>query len=245
MKVGKKIIMYFQFTVLSVYRIARLLDCQIARLLKFWTSKSDNHAVWHFSTSIILLLITVSGCGSKRDPQIELIQDMMQSPAIEPQDYDEKKPGSLAMRQPPEGAIPKGHRPYNIKTSEKAEELLFNPLPRNFDTLQRGQKMYYIYCGVCHGSTGTGDGPVAAKTLLKPPSLVNQKIKDWADGGIYHMITVGRGLMGSFASQIPNEEDRWALVHFIRRLQAHAKEEDTPKVNEPPTEDKNNDEKEG
>lgn len=191
--------------------------------------------------AIAISLLLMAGCGSKRDPQIELIQDMMQSPAIEPQDYDEKKPGSLAMRKPPEGAIPKGHRPYNIKTSEEAEEELSNPLPINFETLQRGQKMYYIYCGVCHGSTGVGDGPVAIKTMLKPPSLVNQKIKDWADGGIYHMITVGRGLMGSFASQIPNEEDRWALVHFIRRLQTHTKE-DTP---EPPTENKNEDKKEG
>ena len=192
----------------------------------------------------MVLSLTMSGCGPKRKPQIELIQDMMQSPAIEPQDYDEKKPGSLAMRRPPEGAIPKGHIPYDIKTSEKAEQLLFNPLPMNFETLQRGQKMYYIYCGVCHGATGIGDGPVAAKTILKPPSLVNQKIKDWADGGIYHMIVVGRGLMGSFASQIPNEKDRWALVNFIRRLQAHA-EEETPKVSPPPTESKKDDEKEG
>ena len=192
-----------------------------------------------FAIAISLLLI--GGCGSKRDPQIEFIQDMMQSPAIEPQDYDESRSGSLAMRRPPDGAIPKGHRPYNIKTSEEAEELLFNPLLMNFETLQRGQKMYYIYCGVCHGSTGMGDGPVAAKTILKPPSLVNQKIKDWADGGIYHMITVGRGLMGSFASQIPNEQDRWALVHFIRRLQDHAKEDVTP----PPAENKKDDKKEG
>ena len=196
-----------------------------------------------FAIAISLLLI--AGCGPKRKPQVELIQDMMQSPAIEPQDYDESKPGSLAMRNPPEGAIPKGHIPYDIETSEEAERLLFNPLPMNFETLQRGQKMYYIYCGVCHGSTGVGDGPVAAKAILKPPSLVNQKIKDWADGGIYHMIVVGRGLMGSFASQIPNEKDRWALVHFIRRLQVHAKE-DTPEATPPPpTESKKDDEKEG
>ena len=176
--------------------------------------------------AVIVLLLVMCGCGSKRDPQIELIQDMMQSPAIKPQDYDESKPGSLAMRVPPDGAVPQGHTPYNIKTSQEAEEKIFNPLRNNFEVLQRGQKMYYIYCGVCHGMTGRGDGPVAAKTILKPPSLVNQKIKDWADGGIYHMIVVGRGLMGSFASQIPNEQDRWALVHFIRRLQAYTEPEE-------------------
>ena len=174
---------------------------------------------------LITLCLLMSGCGSKRDPQIELIQDMMQSPAIKAQDYDEDRPGSLAMKRPPEGAIPRGHIPYNIETSEEAEDLLDNPLPESYEVLRRGQKMYYIYCGVCHGMTGGGDGPVAEKTMLKPPSLVNAKIKGWQDGGIYHLMTAGRGLMGSFASQIPNEADRWALVHFIRRLQAHADEE--------------------
>ena len=182
--------------------------------------------------AITALLSVVGGCGSKRDPQIELIQDMVQSPAIKPQDYDESKPGSQAMRMPPEGAIPQGYTPYEVKTSKEAEEQIFNPLHSSFEVLQRGQKMYYTYCGVCHGMTGRGDGPVAAKTILRPPSLVNQKIKDWADGGIYHIIVAGRGLMGSFASQIPNEQDRWALVHFIRRLQDYAIEEETPNTKE-------------
>lgn len=186
--------------------------------------------------AIAALSLVMGGCGSKRDPQIELIQDMVQSPAIKPQDYDESKPGSRAMRMPPEGAIPQGHTPYEIKTSQEAEEKVFNSLRNSFEVMQRGQKMYYTYCGVCHGMTGRGDGPVAAKTILKPPSLVNQKMKDWADGGLYHMIVVGRGLMGSFASQIPNEQDRWALVHFIRRLQDYTIEEETPNTEENKTE---------
>ena len=40
----------------------------------------------------LLFVISLIGCGSKRDPQIELIQDMMKSPAVKPQDYDESKP---------------------------------------------------------------------------------------------------------------------------------------------------------
>lgn len=178
---------------------------------------------------VIVLVILIGGCGSKRDPQIELIQDMMQSPAIKAQDYDEK--GALKMEKPPEGTIPKGHIPYpeDIATSEEAEELFQNPLPADHDAvLLTGQKMYYTYCGVCHGMTGMGDGPVAEKTMLKPPSLVNAKIKGWKDGGLYHIITAGRGLMGSFAAQIPDEADRWALIHFIRRLQAYADEETEP-----------------
>lgn len=174
---------------------------------------------------VLFLSIGIQGCGSKRDPQIELIQDMMQSPAVKAQDYDEEKPGSMAMRKPPEGSVPIGHQPYTIETSEQAEKLLQNPLLASDEVLRTGQKMYYTYCGACHGMTGLGDGPVAEKTMLKPPSLVNAKIKGWKDGGLFHLMTAGRGLMGSFASQIPNEADRWALVHFIRRLQNHTEDE--------------------
>ncbi len=182
---------------------------------------------------ILLFMMSFIGCGSKRDPQVELIQDMMQSPAVKPQDYDENKSGSLAMRLPPEGTVPRQqsipYRYYEIKTSEEAEQKITTPQfdESDFEMLQRGQKMYYIYCGACHGMTGRGDGLVATKTVLTPPSLVNDKIKGWQDGGIYHLITMGRGLMGSFAAQIPNKKDRWALVHFIRRLQEYAEPEDS------------------
>ncbi len=169
-----------------------------------------------------LILVAVTACGSKRDPQIELIQDMMDQPSYKTQDFDESGKGGRSMRLPPDGSVPIGHKPYTIKDSQTAESVLKNPVQVSAESLIRGQKMYYTYCFVCHGSTGRGDGPVAEKTMAKPPSLVNARIKGWKDGGIYHLITSGRGLMGSFASQIPDEKDRWALVNFVRRLQENA-----------------------
>ena len=173
---------------------------------------------------IVLIAIGMTfaaGCGSKKDPQVELIQDMMQQPSIKAQDYDHHGDGDgkMAMRLPPEGTVPKGHKPYTISTSEEAEQKLVNPVELTDEILKRGQQQFYTYCFVCHGALGEGNGPVAEKMLAKPPSLLSEKIRGWKDGGIYHMITSGRGLMGSMASQIPNEEDRWAIVHFIRHLQ--------------------------
>ncbi|MCB0393719.1 MAG: c-type cytochrome [Bdellovibrionales bacterium] len=168
---------------------------------------------------ILMACAVLAGCSDKKQPNIELIQDMMDSPAVKAQDYDAEAPGGRAMRLPPEGAVPVGHKPYTLKTSEDAERQLSNPLKPTDDVLYTGQKTYYTYCFVCHGPSGMGDGPVADKTMAKPPSLMSPKIRGWKDGGIFHMITAGRGMMGSFAAQIPNENDRWAVVLFVRHLQ--------------------------
>jgi len=92
-----------------------------------------------------------------------------------------------------------------------------NPLPRTEEILLAGQKTYNIYCIVCHGPKGLGDGTVVPK-FPKPPSLQSEKIRDWADGRIYHVITTGQNLMPSYASQIKPEQ-RWAAIHYIRALQ--------------------------
>jgi mono/diheme cytochrome c family protein len=71
---------------------------------------------------------------------------------------------------------------------------------------------------VCHGRTLTSDTPVAKLMPLPPPVLNSDKIKGWTDGQIYHVITVGQGVMGPYASHIP-QKYRWQVVNYIRHLQ--------------------------
>lgn len=179
---------------------------------------------------IFLFLFSLLGC-ERRKPNIELIQDMMQSPAIKAQDYDDEAVAKRAMDLPPEGAIPVGHTPYTIETPEEAGLKLSNELIASDDVLLQGSRGYYIYCWVCHGDMGRGDGPVADKLLLKPPSLLTSKARGYQDGYLYHMIVKGRGYMGSYAAQIPDESDRWAIVNFVRRLQSMNEIEPEPQVN--------------
>jgi mono/diheme cytochrome c family protein len=95
---------------------------------------------------------------------------------------------------------------------------LQNPLPRNRTTIARGQQMYNSYCIVCHGAKGKGDGNVVPKFPM-PPSLHSDKVRGYPDGAIFHVMTAGQNLMSSYASQI-DPADRWAIVHYIRALQA-------------------------
>jgi len=172
--------------------------------------------------SLAIVALTVVGCGAgKNKTNVELIQDMMDQISLKSQDYDADRK-EASNRLPPEGAVPRGQEVYMFSGDPVgAEANLKNPLAGAEDEtwMARGAEKYRVYCGVCHGEKGLGDGTVAAKMSLKPPQLLSEKVRAYRDGRIYHIITDGQGVMGSYASQIFNTEDRWAIVNYIRHLQ--------------------------
>jgi mono/diheme cytochrome c family protein len=62
-----------------------------------------------------------------------------------------------------------------------------------------------------------------------PPTLHSDKVRNWADANIYHVISNGQNVMPSYAKQI-SRDDRWAIVNYIRVLQRsqNAKDSDIP-----------------
>lgn len=170
----------------------------------------------------ISTVLTFSSCHiDKSKPNFELIQDMMESPALKSQEYDEDAPNHAAMRVPPEGTQPRGFEPYAPVDFEAAKTLK-NPMEANFseETLKTGIKYYTIHCQICHGANGEGGekSTVGEKMALKPPSLLSAKVKGLADGQVYHIITKGQGVMGPYASHIP-QKYRWQVVQYIRHLE--------------------------
>jgi mono/diheme cytochrome c family protein len=172
------------------------------------------------------LSFSLTACGpSGNKPNVELIQDMMESPANKPQEYDDFFKDHTSARVPPEHTVPVGFKPYKYGTNfEAANKENKNPLAgdESPETMMIGQKHYETQCMACHGMTGKGDGPVGNKMSLKPPSLISDKIKGWSDGGIYHVIAMGQGTMGPYASAIPQAQ-RWQLVNYIRQMQKNSK----------------------
>ncbi len=180
----------------------------------------------------IILLVTatlaLSGCGASGNrTNVELMQDMMVSPAIKAQSYDETAPHHSGMRFPAENTVPVGFTPYKFKGNvDGASKDLQNPLAGKMESevLLVGQKYYETQCLVCHGQKGQGnpDSNVVQKMALKPPPVISDKIKAWTDGHIYHVITEGQGVMGPYASHVP-QAYRWQLVNYIRFLQKETK----------------------
>ena len=173
-------------------------------------------------TGIMTSLLTFVGCGPKgNQPNIEIIQDMMIQPAIKAMRYDESMPNGISERVPPEHTVPVGFTPYRWGfNADLAEKELKNPISGQMtaEVLNVGQKYFETNCMVCHGQQGLGNGPVSTKFPVKIPSLMSDKIRGWTDTRIYHTITMGQGIMGSYATHIP-QQYRWQVVNYVRHLQ--------------------------
>ena len=152
---------------------------------------------------------------------------MMEQERANPQETSTFFSDGFGMRPPVEGTIARGDLPYQFTDKpEMAAELLTNPLVASTENLELGKTKYNIYCSPCHGYFGEGDSRMNGQ-FPNPPSLHSQKLRDWTDGSIYHVIQVGQNVMPSYSSQMSNNE-KWATILYIRALQRslNAKESD-------------------
>jgi mono/diheme cytochrome c family protein len=103
-----------------------------------------------------------------------------------------------------------------------------NPVPGGPEAVDRGRALYAEHCESCHGPKGKGDGPDAKPGHEAPHDLSDPALQGrLTDGEILWKVTEGRSdgghvLMPGFAEDIPSEEDRWKLVHYVRTLKGTA-----------------------
>lgn len=170
-----------------------------------------------------ILLLGIIGCS--KDPEdrgVMYFGDMVFSPANEAYTESTITKNGQSMMDPVKGTIARGKMPYHLTKSEedsiKAGNELVNPIPVTDHTLARGEYLYGNFCAECHGITGEGDGPIIAKKFPAPPSLKSTKLKEYSEGRLFHVITVGFGDMPPHGEQIAIN-DRWYITHFIKRIQ--------------------------
>jgi mono/diheme cytochrome c family protein len=92
------------------------------------------------------------------------------------------------------------------------------PFPVTKEILDRGEGRYQIFCSVCHGPTGTGDGMIVRRGFRKPPSFFDPRLRAAPVGHYFDAVTNGWGTMPSYAAQIP-VQDRWAIIAYVRAIQ--------------------------
>ena len=93
--------------------------------------------------------------------------------------------------------------------------------------LVRGKEMYKVYCAICHGESGDGKGVINQFEGTMKGNIANLLAENFGqaaapDGYIYEVISNGKGLMGGYKHNLP-VRDRWAIVAYLRALQASAK----------------------
>lgn len=124
----------------------------------------------------------------------------------------------FSMRKPVKGTVARGFLPYEYADSLKQPTVpVVNPFIADKKLLALGEKKYRTFCSPCHGNYGDGDSRLRGQ-FPNPPSLHSAKVREWADGNIYHVIMVGQNVMPSYANQL-NSDEAWAVVSYIRALQ--------------------------
>lgn len=139
-------------------------------------------------------------------------------PRVNPQSQSKFFADGWSMRKPVEGTVARGFIPYEFKGMPDSLVVPApNPLPFTQKYIDLGKKRYNSYCSPCHGYFGKGDSRLRGQFPV-PPSLLSDKVKNWKDANIYHVITNGQNTMPSYESSI-SRDDRWAIIHYIRVLQ--------------------------
>src|SRR6185369_16438170 len=92
------------------------------------------------------------------------------------------------------------------------------PFPITQQVLERGRERYDIYCSMCHGRTGEGNGMIVQRGFPIPPSYHIDRLRQAPIGHFFDVITNGFGAMSEYKAQV-SVNDRWAIAAYIRALQ--------------------------
>ena len=146
---------------------------------------------------------------------------MVDQQHLKPLAEDNFFPDGRGSRVPPAHTIARGQLrdDEQFYTGKIGPQLAANfPMPVTRQLLERGQERFNIYCAVCHGPTGEGNGMIVQRGFPQPPSFHEQRLRDAPPGHFVDVITNGYGVMYPYASRVA-PEDRWAITAYIRALQ--------------------------
>lgn len=190
--------------------------------------------------AIIPILMIAKARAVKSDvTRIHPILDMDNQPKYKSQSYNPMFADRRAMRPSIPGTVARGDLQLDTHfyegkiNGEWADSL---PMPINQELLKRGQERFEIYCAVCHGLDGYGNGMINKRaqelqegTWVQPTNYHTDQVRQRPDGHIFNTITNGIRNMPSYSQQIP-VADRWAIVAYLRALQRsqNASPEDVP-----------------
>jgi mono/diheme cytochrome c family protein len=113
------------------------------------------------------------------------------------------------LQEPPAGTVAR---------ESDTRDLAAQRPPMTLALVRRGQERFNIFCSVCHGYAGDGDGMVVQRGFPRPPSFHSPRLIAAPDAHFVDVITNGHGIMYSYADRVP-VSDRWAITAYIRALQ--------------------------
>lgn len=193
------------------------------------------------AATLAALALLAVGCtrgSTSSRPPIHLNPNMDDQPRYEAQAESGFFADGKAMRQPVAGTVARGElviAPAFVTGEAGGVPLATLPIPVDQELLTRGAERYAIYCGPCHAEDGSGRSMLRERAGVATADLNQARLIDASDGYLFDVITNGFGLMPAYRYPI-EPRDRWAIVAWVRRLQAEAGSGAAPAAAGAPTE---------
>lgn len=203
----------------------------------------------------LVMLVAITGIRGQKGqkPPIEIFPDMDHQPKVKSQVPLGFFADARGDRLPVPGTVPLGYAMPLSKEDPSPDEGKYTgvrfangtdyadtgrfgdhwgtgiPLPATAELMQRGGERYAIFCAVCHGASGAGNGVAGQYGMAAIASYHQDRLRTMSDGEIFNTITHGRNTMLGYGGKIP-VDDRWAIVAYVRALQLsqHADLADVP-----------------
>ncbi|MFZ8960198.1 MAG: c-type cytochrome [Flavobacteriaceae bacterium] len=169
----------------------------------------------------MLLALGIQGCFDPSQPNYQFFPNMYEPIGYETYADSDAFANGIEAQLPVEGTISRNWEPYDYPDTnegyEEAKAALQSPLEVTEDNLAVGKELYGIYCAVCHGSKGDGQGILMTREkFLGVPSYADREI---TPGSIYHVLMYGKNAMGSHAGQV-NATERWQIAQHVMELRS-------------------------
>jgi mono/diheme cytochrome c family protein len=172
---------------------------------------------------VLAVVFVVVSCNKSTAPNYQYMPNMYESVGYETYAESNAFANGVEAQIPAQGSIPRGFVPFDIENSTEGYELakatLMNPLDSTKVDFERGKELYDIYCGICHGNKGNGQGKLVQREKILGIPSYDDAGRAINEGSTYHTIYYGKNAMGSYANQL-NEEERWQVVSYVLKLKA-------------------------
>lgn len=171
--------------------------------------------------SLIFLTVLLISCNDKSKPNFQYFPDMYQPVSYETYGEYEIFENNQQALEPVKESISRGWLPYdyedNLEGYNQAKAELINPVAYTKKNQSVGKELYDIYCATCHGSKGNGKGYLVEREKILGVPSYDDKGRAITEGSVYHVMYHGINTMGSYASQMSNEE-LWLVTHYVMDL---------------------------
>ncbi|WP_066223552.1 c-type cytochrome [Formosa haliotis] len=172
---------------------------------------------------IAVVLISAVSCQENGRPNYQFMPNMYESVGYETYSETSAFRNGVEAQLPVEGTISRGHLPIDIDNTlegyNDAKENLKSPLDSTAIDTKRGKELYDIYCGICHGTKGDGQGNLVKREKILGVPQYDDKGRNITVGSVYHTIHYGKNAMGSYSNQLL-EEERWQVAAYVMKLKA-------------------------